>query len=312
MRRGLALTLCLSLVAALAPSLAQARCEGFVPGQRPQNTTTQDMGTTLDDIIDRGWIEFAVYEDFPPYSWSEGSQPRGIDIGIGKIIAESLGVDPRFRFVQAGETLDADLMNYVWKGAVIGGHVSNVMLRVPYNSDFTCRVEQVVFTGQYADERVAIAWARGAYPDAEGVAPDSDGRVDGAPVPAFFRFDTVAVENDSIADFYLTSLPGGGLADKIRRYPTMAAAMAALRAGEVMAAMGPLTQLQAGADAGIGVHTPPMPGFAAGRWTLGLAVHTQHRDLGYAVDDAVAAALADGRIKALYDEYGASFLPPQR
>ena len=306
MLRALALVLC------LLPSLSEARCEGITPGLRPQNTSAQDVGQTMDAIIERGWIEFAVYADFAPYSWEEGGKPNGIDVGIGRIIAESLGVTPRFRFVQAGETLDADLMNYVWKGAVIGGHVSNVMLRVPYNSDYTCRTDQVVFTGQYADERVAIAWSRAAYPDAEGVMPDADGKVDGAPVPAFFRFDTVAVENDSIADFYLTSLPGGGLADKIRRYPSMAAAMEALRAGEVMAAMGPMTQLMAGADAGVGVHTPPMPGFAAGRWTLGIAVHTQHRDLGYAVDDAIVAALQDGRISKLYSDHKAGFLPPNR
>ena len=306
MLRALALMLC------LLPGLAQARCEGITPGQRPQNTSTQDVGQTLDQIIERGWIEFAVYEDFAPYSWEEGGQPMGIDIAIAALIAENLGVAPRFRFVQSGESLDADLLNYVWKGATIGGHVSNVMMRVPYNSDYACRIEQVVFTGQYAQEEIAIAWSRAAYPDAEGVVPDGDGLVDGAPVPAFFRYDTVAVENDSIADFYLTSLPGGGLADKIHRFPTMAAAMAALKAGEVMAAMGPLTQLQAGADAGIGVHSPPLPGFAAGAWTLGLAVHMQHRDLGYAVDDAVAAALADGRIAAIYALYGADFLPPDR
>lgn len=306
MLRMLALLLCLS------PGMVHARCEGITPGQRPQNTSAQDIGKTLDQIVERGWIEFAVYEDFPPYSWEVAGKPTGIDIGIGQIIAQSLGVEPRFRFVAAGETLDADLMNYVWKGAAIGGHVSNVMLRVPYNSEYTCRVEQVVFTGQYADEKIGIAWSRQAYPDAEGMVADEDGRVDGAPVPAFFRFDTVAVENDSIADFYLTSLPGGGLAEKIQRFPTMSAAMTALKSGEVMAAMGPLTQIQSDADEKVGIHTPPMPGFAAGRWTLGLAVHMQHRDLGYAVDDAISAALADGRIKALYSDFGADFLPPDR
>jgi hypothetical protein len=55
-----------------------------------------------------------------------------------------------------------------------------------------------------------------------------------------------------------------------------------------------------------------MPGFAAGRWTLGLAVHQSHRDLGYALDDAVAAALADGRIAAIYAQFGASFMAPDR
>jgi ABC-type amino acid transport substrate-binding protein len=302
-----ALALCLILL----PGLAFARCEGFVPGARPQNSPREFIGATLDEITERGWIEFAVYEGFPPYSYEEGGQPKGIDIEIGKLIAAGLGVTPRFRFVLAGETLDADLLYNVWKGSAVDNHVSNVMLRVPYNSDYACRVDQVVFTGQYASEKIAIAYAKAAYPDADQ-KPDADGRHKDAPVPGYFRYDSVAVENDSIADFYLTSLPGGGLAEHLHRYPSMAEAMQALRQGEVMAAMGPLSQLEAGADASVAVHTPPLPGFSAGKWTLGVAVSQQHRDLGYAIDDAIAAGLADGRIARIYAEFGADFIPPER
>ncbi|MFN3282433.1 MAG: transporter substrate-binding domain-containing protein, partial [Tabrizicola sp.] len=115
----------------LAAGLAEARCEDHKPGARPQNTPREFVGQTLDEIVERGWIEIAVYEDYPPYSWQEGSTPRGVDVEVGRIIAESLGVEPRFRFVQAGENLDQDLLNYVWKGAAVGGHVSNLMMRVP-------------------------------------------------------------------------------------------------------------------------------------------------------------------------------------
>jgi polar amino acid transport system substrate-binding protein len=79
-----------------------------------------------------------------------------------------------------------------------------------------------------------------------------------------------------------------------------------------MAAMGPLGQLQFGAGEGVKVHRPPLPGFAKGKWTLGLAVHTSHRDLAYALDDAVTAALVDGRIAKAYADYGLTFLPPDR
>lgn len=285
------------LMLALMPGPALSRCEGIVPGERPQNTSRQDVGQTFDDIIDRGFIEFAVYADNPPYSWEEGGKPMGVDIGIGRLIAEELGVAPRFRFVAAGENLDADLMNYVWKGAVIGGHVSNVMLRVPYNSDYACRVEQVVFTGQYAGETIAIAYAEADYPD-------------GGPKPAYFRYDTVGVENDSIADFYLTSLIGP--VENIRRYPTTEAAMAALADGEVMAAMGPMGALEAGLTGGLALHRPPLPGFTVGQWIVGVAVHQSHRDLAYAVDDAIAAGLADGRIAAIFAESGLSFTEPER
>lgn len=301
-----------ALVAALAcPGMVFARCEGVKPGQRPQNTPHEFVGQTLDEIVERGVIEIAVYENFPPYSWQQDGEPKGIDIGIGRIIAEALGVQPQFRFVQAGETVEADLLNYVWKGAAVGGHVSNVMLRVPYNSDFICRVDQAVLTGQYAGERIAIAFSRAAYPDA-AASPDSGGRIKDAPVPAFFRYDTVGVQNDSISDFFLTSTLGAGAAAHILRFPTVDAAMQALRDGRVMAVMGPLAQLQYGAGDGVAVHTPPLPGFSLSRWTLGAAVHQSHRDLGYAVDDAIAAALADGRVAALHADLGLSFTAPER
>ena len=297
------------LALVLAAGMANTRCEDHVPGARPQNTPREFVGQTLDEIIDRGWIEIAVYEDYPPYSWQDGAMARGVDVEVGRIIAESLGVEPRFRFVQSGETLEADLLNYVWKGAAVGGRVSNLMMRVPYNSDFTCRVEQVVFTGQYAGERVGIAYRIDDYPDAVQ-EPNADGRHPGGPVPSFFVYDPVGVENDSISDFYLTSTFGASA--RITRYRTVADAMEGLARGEVWAVMGPLSQLEAGAGEGVAVHAPLMPGFQLSRWTLGVALHQSHRDLGYAVDDAVAAALADGRIAAIFAQYGLDFTPPDR
>lgn len=295
-------TVVLSAMACLAlPAVAFARCEGHVPQPKPQNTFPQDVGRSFDSILDEGWIEFAVYEDFPPWSREEKGEARGVDVEIGRLIAAALGVEPRFRLVQAGETLDADLINYVWKGAVVGGHVSDVMLHVPYDSDYACRIEQVTFTGQYAREAIAIAYDKADYPDK-------------GPTPPYFRFDTVAVENDSISDFHLTSLLGP--VDKIRRYRSTALAVEALAGGETMAAMGPRAQLQAGiaahAVAALAVHEPPLVGLTRGKWTLGVAVNFQHKDLAYAVDDAIGAALADGRIAAIFQTYGLTFEPPAR
>ncbi len=293
----------------LAALPAWARCENHKPGPKPQNTARGYVGQTMDDIIDRGFMTIAVYDDFPPYSYQENGTPMGIDIDVGHILADALGVEARFTFVQAGENLQSDLMNYVWKGTIQNEPVSNVMLRVPYNSDFACQVEQVQFSGQYAKEEIAIAYSKAAYPDA--VQGDQDRHPD-APVPAFFRYDTVAVENDSISDFYLTSFPGGNMGANIHRFPTMAEAVGAVNSGEVMAAMGPRAQLQFSAGPGVAVHKPPLVNFALSAWTVGLAVHTSHRDLAYALDDAIAAALADGRMAAIYQSRGLVFSPPDR
>ncbi|MEH7827991.1 transporter substrate-binding domain-containing protein [Gemmobacter denitrificans] len=309
-RRPFLTALAAGVLATLAALPVFARCEGIAPEQRPQNTPREFIGETLDEILDRGSLTIAVYEDFPPYSWQDGAEPKGVDIELGRILAEGLGVTPEFRFVQAGETIQTDLMVNIWRGGVQKEPVANVMLRVPYNSTLTCLIDQVVFTGQYADEQIAIAYRQDAYPDA--VPNPAGGRDEGGPVAAFFRFDTVAVENDSIADFYLTSFPGGQIGPMIRRHRTMADSMAALAVGETMAAMGPLAQLEFGAGQGVNVHEPPLPGFALSRWTLGIAVHVSHRDLAYALDDTVVAALGDGRLQAAYAKYGLSFLPPQR
>ncbi|MBW6417566.1 ABC transporter substrate-binding protein [Celeribacter sp. PS-C1] len=290
----------LGLIAGLAfAGPALARCEDYVPGPKPQNTFAQDVGREFDRIIDEGWIEFALYEDFPPWSYEEGGKAKGIDVEIGRIIAEDLGVTPRFRLVQADETLDADLRNYVWKGATVGGRVSDVMLHVPYDSELTCRIEQVVFTGQYAGEALAIGYNEADYPDAK-------------PTPAYFRFDTVAVENDSLSDFYLTSVGRGAIGDAIHRYRSSDAAVEGMTSGETMAVMAPLAVIEAGLEEGFGVHQPPLPGLVRNSWTVGVAVNQQHRDLGYAVDYAIEKALADGRIEAIFVEHGLSFLPPER
>lgn len=292
------LPLVLGLLTA-SPALANDPCADYVPQPKPQNTGRDIIGKELDQIIDQGHMLFAVYENFPPYSWEEGGEAKGVDIEIARIIAQDLGVDARFNFVQAAENLEADLRNNIWKGALIGGRIANVMMRVPYDSAFKCRVEQVVFTGQYAGESIAIAYDIASYPDEK-------------PIPAYFRFDTVAVQNDSIADFYLSSFAGGQLSGKMQRYPRMTDAMVALNAGETMAAMGPKAQLEYGLTDKTAVHQPPLAGFAVSEWTLGVAIHFAYRPLAYAVDDAINYALQDGRIEQIYADYGLTFDPPER
>ncbi|MFD1342097.1 substrate-binding periplasmic protein [Litorisediminicola beolgyonensis] len=273
-------------------------CADYIPQPKPQNAGRDVVGQDIDTILERGLIRIAVYEDFPPYSWEEGGRAKGVDVELGRIIAEDLGVKVEFDFVAASETLDADLRNYIWKGPLVGGAVANVMMRVPFDPAFACRVEQVTFTGLYADESIAIAYSEAEYPD-------------GGPVPAYFRFDTVAVENDSLSDFYLSGFAGGQLAAGVRRFPDMAGGMAALAAGEVKAAMGPKAQLEFGLTPGLAVHEPPLAGLAKSKWLVGVAVHFAYKPLGYAVDDAIRKAMEDGRLEAIFAEYGLTWQPPE-
>lgn len=293
MRHIMAFVLCLCLA-----QTAWARCEGYVPQPKPQNASRDIVGADLDTIIERGYMEFALYEDFAPWSFMENGKPRGIDVDLARLIAQEIGVEAHIKLVAAGETLDADLRNWLWKGPVVGGRVANVMMHVPYDSEFACRVEQVTFTGTYHQESIAIAFDMASYPDEK-------------PVPAYFRFDTVGVENDSIADFYITQLLGSQAAPNIRRYRSTAEAMAGLALGEVMAVMGPTAQLEYGLTDGLDMHQPPLPAFSVGKWTVGVGVHFAYKPLSYMVDDIIFAALNDGRLQNIFANYRVTLVPPE-
>jgi ABC-type amino acid transport substrate-binding protein len=282
---------------ALAENCANVK-SGLNANPKPQNASRDIIGQDLDEIQERGFMDIGAYADFAPWSFLKDGKPAGVDIEIAKLIAADLGVEARFNILSADENVDADLRNMIVRGPVIGGKVSNLMMHVPYSFDFQCRNEAVVINGLYHQEQIAIAYRKDAY---------ADGKL---PVPAYFRFDPVGVENDSLADFYLTSVNNGMLSPMMTRYPTIAAAMDGMKKGEVKAVMGPLSQLEFLKDDTIGVHTPPLVGLSTGTWSIGLAVRFNWRPLSYAVDDAITAALQDGRIKAVFDKYGLTHTLP--
>ena len=287
-----------ALILAPLPTLAQSqKLPSFAIIQNQDRTFRP--GADYDTIIERGWMDMGVYEDFPPYASLVDGEPHGVDVDLAHLIAKEIGVEAKIHFLPAGESVDADLRFHVWKGPLVGEQVMNVMMHVPYNRELDIRNEQVVLTGQYMRESSAIAYSTEYYPDEK-------------PVPAYFRFDKVGVENDSLADFYLSSVGNGSLLPNMKRYPTPEAAMKALQAGEIPAVMGSLAQLEHRAGDGIAVHQPSFPGLSIGSWTLGVGIRHNYRQLGYAVDDAIRSAIEDGRMKAIFEKHGLTYQPPER
>ena len=86
------LSAAVALVLAAGPVLAADPCADWVPQPKPQNVGRDIVGQDLDQILDRGFMTFALYEDYPPYSWQEGGQARGVDVEIARLVADAIGV----------------------------------------------------------------------------------------------------------------------------------------------------------------------------------------------------------------------------
>ncbi|WP_044872578.1 transporter substrate-binding domain-containing protein [Pseudomonas sp. LFM046] len=263
----------------------------------------------FDDIIDSGVLKVAVYENFPPYSFQENGQARGVDVDLAQALAESLDLKLELLWITPGEKLDDDLRNFIWKGHYMRpGVLADVMLRVPYDRDFAQKRndvgeisnDQVVMFGPYQRERWQVAYDSRRLPE--------------VPSMGVFQFHPIGVELDSVPSFYLTSVFAGRLSRNTHHYPGPGAAFEGMRKAEVdavMALRGELDWLEHQA------HDPQIlnadntyPNLGQPDWDIGMAVHESNRQLANALEETVDVMVHDGRMEKLYAGYGLRYELP--
>ncbi len=256
---------------------------------------------SYDDIIARGTLDVAVYEDFPPFSFRKNGKLAGIDAELARLIAEKLGVKAVFRELPAGETVADDLRNAIWKGHYLGGGISDLMMHVPTNRDFARRNEMVVIMGDYYQDRLKIARNVEKTGDSTSVA--------------VYRYEKVGVELDSLPDFFLSGFGGGILRDNVVHYRTIDAAATALVNREIAAVFAPLSQLQAALGenaADFSIDSVLAPGLVNDKWQLGVAVSNHTRQLGYEIEDILVELVQNGEVENIFTRHGLSWTPPDQ
>lgn len=258
--------------------------------------------TALDRVTQRGVLEVAVYADFPPFSYRDKEgRPAGIDVDLARALAERLGVAAGIRSVGAGESVEDDLRNNVWKGHYLGGGVADLMLHVPYDEAFGERNDKVALIAPYCREQIVVAVPAG-HPGAE------------APLDLFTR-EKVGVELDTLVDFYLLAAQDGAMREQVVHFRNPGEAVAALRRGELTGVAGPRSEIEAalGADrAAYAVGPIQMPGLRLSGWDLGGAVKRDHRELAQAIERAMVAVRDSGEVERIFQRHGASYQLPSR
>lgn len=247
-----------------------------------------------------GMLRVAIYQDNTPWSWEEGGQIRGIDADLGRALAAALGVKADLAIFPAGESVEDDLRNAVWRGGLLGFQAADVMLHVPFDPAFAATQDQVAIVAPYARERFGLACATGKGLECEGL-------------PVAFKGHKLAVEVATIPDYYLMGQFGGALAKDVAHYPNGTSAVSALVKGNADAAMATNAQLEYGLkDVGQGFarRKGPLPMMTSPGWDVGMAVKEASRTLGDALEEIIAAMTKDGRMAALCQPYGVTWQAP--
>ena len=256
---------------------------------------------SFDDITAKGEMLVAVYRDFPPFSEKkENGELSGIDIDLAKAIGARMKLNIQFMELTAGESVDDDLRNGVWKGHYLDKRVADLMMHIPVDRVFALRNPNAVIFAPYYRERIAMA----RNPE----------RVSATDTMDIFAEEKVGVETATLADVVLTAADGGRLVANVIHFPSLAKASAALQAGQVAAVAGCETEIAASLgpqQSRFPLAPVAIPGLSKAGWELGLAVKDSNRQLGHAVEDALDALRLDGTIATIFRSHGIPYTPPE-
>jgi ABC-type amino acid transport substrate-binding protein len=252
----------------------------------------------FDQVIASGSLRVAVYRDFPPFASGPDDKLRGVDVDLGAAIAKKLGVKVEYMNQTAGESVDDDLRNAVWKGHYLGGGVADLMLHIPVDSQLALRNDNAVIFAPYYQEQVVVL-----------VDPAQTG---GDDLVGAFSEHKVGVELDSLADFYMVGAYGGSLCENVVHFHDVAAAVAAMQRGEAAGVVGTRGEIEGALGGKRGKYhlgSMPMPGLQRGSWPIGMAVKVNAHDLANAIEPIIDGMIKDGSLAKIFAKHGLSYRP---
>lgn len=256
---------------------------------------------SYDDIIDSKEIVIAVYSDFRPFSYQENSLDRGIDVDIAHFIARKLGVKLNLRWMTADENVEDDLRNNIWKGHYLNRTVADLMLRVPYDREYSLMRDDI---NELVHQHVHMF---APYHKESWKIIFNNTRIESVETMAVFQYHDIGVEVDSIPQFYLTSAFGGRMRHRAKQFPSISQAIDAMKQSKVDAVMGMNSQISHYHS-----HLNPQnyilaenafPMIGRQQWDIGMAVKADYRQLGYAVADIIEAMVKQGVMEKIFAKY---------
>lgn len=248
----------------------------------------------LDKIMKSGLLKVAVYEDFAPFS----KQGKGIDVDLGEALAKKLGLKLSLLAFPAGENLNDDLRNMVWKGHYLGYGPADVLLHVPIDLSLSAANPQVKIFSPYHTETVRLARNLQSVPQFDGMASLAGKRI--------------GVEKISIGAMVLLGEENGRYGKDIKIFPSGVAALDALKTGELDAVLANRSEIEnvLGDDKRFDMREVAFQRLPRKGWTVGMAVRSEDVALGKLLQDATDELFASGEMIRIFARYGVQIVRP--
>jgi len=263
--------------------------------------------TELSDLAKiraNGSLKVAVYKDNAPFSDGKGSDLRGLDVALAEALAAQLQLKLALLPFDAGENMGDDLRNMVWRGHYLGYGPADVMLHVPVDKYLMQKNRQVLILSPYMRQVQVLMHNTRVLPQVGG-PPDLLGH-------------KLAAERGTGTASALMGQDNGQLRKDVVLFNSGIEAATAVLEGKAAAAYVLRSQAEAaialtgstGTPPPVALSALPLPGVPDNGWPLGLAIKTDHKELGQALEKAMAELRASGQLLALFKQQGMTLTAP--
>jgi ABC-type amino acid transport substrate-binding protein len=248
----------------------------------------------LTQLKQGGSLKVAVYKDMPPF-YSKG---EGIDVDLANALAAKLGLKTSFLPFDAGEEVNDDLRNMVWKGHYLGYGPADVMMHVPVDNRLMTQNDKVLIFAPYYRDKVRLVRDLKKIPACESIDC-----VAGKPV---------GVEKVSIAAMVLLGEQEGRFRNDVKIFDTAADALEKLKSGEVEAVLATQSEIEAAVhgDARFAMSDPVFARLPRQGWVIGLSVKKENVELARALQSALNELAESGDLAKIFAKHGVSVAKP--
>lgn len=248
----------------------------------------------LEKIRQTGILKVAVYDEFAPFS----ANNAGIDVDLAAALAKKLGLKISLLPFPAGENLNDDLRNMVWKGHYLGYGPADLLMHVPVDPRLAADNDKVEIFAPYHREMVRLVR-------------------NGTTIPAFDSLDAlsgkkIGVEKISISAMVLLGEQDGKFRDGVKIYPTPIEALEELKAGKLDAVLASQSEIESvfKGDAGFPVDPVSFQRLPHKGWVVGMAVKKDQMELAKLLQTATDELIASGEMAKIFAKYGVHVVTP--